>query len=146
MFQTHLDLTANRLTIDFQEKNRVRTIEYTVRSQEHANQIWRFNVAKYIVATLTRWLNHREWTLKYVGDMTTQKSYAIDAIRTMLTNYGESKVEAVVRQVNKHADDFFLLAPGQSSRYYHQYNCVIAPLIRWCQSKIAAHSATQVRH
>jgi len=135
MFTTQLDTATRTLYIEFPEGMRTRKESFPVTSSQQAINLFNINVAKYIIATLTRWVNHREWTLRYTGELTSVREYAVATLKCMLHHHAESKLHTIVLYVCKHENDFLKLAPGEKSRYYQKYLHTIVPIRYWCRNE-----------
>ena len=135
MFNTQLDTATRTLTIEFPNNGKLRKETFNVTSADHATRLYETNAAKYIVTTLARWVKQREWTLKYLNEMTPAREYAIGALRTMLDNHAESKLHMIILQVAKHDDDILRIAPGEKSRYYRHYLYNIVNIRYWCRNE-----------
>ncbi|HWK58142.1 MAG TPA: hypothetical protein VNQ80_12420 [Parapedobacter sp.] len=137
MFDTHLNTATRTLHIELPNGLRTRTITMPVTSTQQAINLYNTNVAKYIIATLTRWVKHREWTLRYIGQLNATEQYAIDALKEMLADHSESKLHVIILQVSKHDQNIARIAPGEKSRYHRKYLHEVVPIRYWCQQEYA---------
>lgn len=136
MVKTHNYPAKKTLQMEFPEGQKIRTETFVYRDLDHAEWIWKTNLSKYIVAMLTRWVKQRAYALDYMHDLTPEKEYAIGALRMMLENYSESKLDVIAYQVNKHIDDIDKIQPGRGSRYYNNYVRIILPIRNWCRERV----------
>ncbi len=146
MFNTQLNTESRTLTIEFPNNGKLRKETFDVTSVDHARRLYETNAAKYIIATLTRWVKQREWALQYLGDMTPAREYAVAALRTMLENHAESKLHMVILQVAKHDGDILRIAPGEKSRYYRHYLYNIVNIRYWCRNEYQRRYHTDLKH
>lgn len=135
MLNTQINTESRRLTIEFPNGQKLRKETFCITSVAHAQRLFEINTAKYIVSTLTRWVKQREWALKYMGELTPAKEYAIAALRTMLENHAESKLHTIILYVVKHEEDILRIAPGEKSRYYRYYLYNIVNIRYWCRNE-----------
>jgi len=135
MFNIQLNPESKTLIIEFPCGQKLRKETFQVTSEAHARRLYELNAAKYIVSTLTRWVNQREWALKYVGEMTPAKEYAIASLRTMLHHHSESKLDAIIYQVFKRDEEILRIAPSEKSRYYRHYLYNIVNIRYWCRNE-----------
>lgn len=137
MFQTQIDTQARLLHIQFPEGAKIRKVSLPITSSQHAANLFDMNVAKYIIAKMTRWVKQREWALKYTHSMTPAREYAIGRLHEMLANHAESKLHMVILQMAKHDSDIAAIAPAKESRYYRHYLYNIVNIRYWCRNEYA---------
>ncbi|MBC8053785.1 MAG: hypothetical protein H7Y13_12040 [Sphingobacteriaceae bacterium] len=111
--------------------------KYITSFAENTEDVYRqlyFRIRKYICTTLIAWLLQRQHAINLNPEshLYVDRMAAVQELLIKLDYYKASSCRHLGNVINKHNDQFLLLAPGKKSHHYRHFETTIKPILDFC--------------
>ena len=130
MINAELKPTDNRLEMRYSNPKGEFTNSafFPVTSEQEAMRMLHFKNRKYIIETLTRWLNQRNYALNYSDPKGIK-------LLNFLQYIEKASFDYIRISIGKLRADFESIQPPSTSRFHKHYTTTILPILDYCTLK-----------